>query len=150
MKTLLEYLKCHKHKVLKQVYNYFPSTKEELKSIIIDRIKNEGNECDLNDIDVSKITNTSYMFYGFNFNGNISKWNMSNVETMEGMFYGSEFNGNISKWDVGNVKNMSYMFNKSNFNGNISNWDVSQVKRMVNMFKESPLEKNPPKWYKVG
>ena len=35
-------------------YKYFPKTKEELKDIILQRIKEEGNEVDLNDIDVSK------------------------------------------------------------------------------------------------
>ena len=56
MKTLVEYLDRHKHKHLKRVYNYFPSTREEFISIIKDRIKEEGNNCDLNDIDVSAIT----------------------------------------------------------------------------------------------
>ena len=37
-------------------YKYFPQTKEELKEMIEKRIKDEGNEVDLNDIDVSKIT----------------------------------------------------------------------------------------------
>ena len=35
-------------------YKYFPQTKEELIEIIENRIENEGNEVDLNDIDVSK------------------------------------------------------------------------------------------------
>ena len=34
-------------------YKYFPKTKKELKDIIFKRIKAEGNEVDLNDIDVS-------------------------------------------------------------------------------------------------
>ena len=33
-------------------YKYFPKTKEELKDIIKQRIKDEGNEVNLNDIDV--------------------------------------------------------------------------------------------------
>jgi surface protein len=40
------------------------------------------------------------------------------------MFYGSEFNGDISLWDVSNVQNMYYMFNDSKFNGDISRWTV--------------------------
>ena len=43
-------------------YNYFPESKEELKDIILKRIKDEGNEVDLNDIDVSKITDMSNLF----------------------------------------------------------------------------------------
>ena len=40
-------------------YKYFPQSKEELKEIITKRIKDEGNEVDLNDIDVSNIKNMS-------------------------------------------------------------------------------------------
>ena len=33
-------------------YKYFPKTKEELQDIILQRIKTEGNEVDLNNIDM--------------------------------------------------------------------------------------------------
>ena len=36
-----------------------PANKEELKKIIKNRIQTEGAECDLNDIDVSDITDMS-------------------------------------------------------------------------------------------
>ena len=67
------------------------------------------------------------------------------------MFYYSQFtceNGDISKWDVSNVQYMDYMFAYTEFNGDISNWDVSNVTDIRHMFDKSPLEKNPPKWYK--
>jgi len=35
------------------------------------------------------------------------------------MFKDSHFNGDISKWDVSNVTNMSSMFSGSKFNGDI-------------------------------
>src|SRR5574344_780038 len=91
------------------VYNYHPKDKDELKQIIEERIKQEGPECDLNDIDVSNITNMSGMFYGSNFNGDISKWDVSKVTDMRYMFCGSEFNGDISKWNVSKVNNMNGM-----------------------------------------
>ena len=53
-------------------YKYFPETKKELKDIILQRIKAEGNEVDLNDIDVSEITDMSNLFRGTDFNGDIS------------------------------------------------------------------------------
>ena len=53
-------------------YRYFPQTKEELKDIISKRIKDEGNEVDLNDIDVSTITDMSNLFEYLDFNGDIS------------------------------------------------------------------------------
>ena len=40
----------------KEQAKYFPQTKEELRSLIEHRIKVEGNEVNLNDIDVSAIT----------------------------------------------------------------------------------------------
>jgi surface protein len=54
------------------------------------------------------------------------------------MFSFSEFNGDISRWDVSNVTNMMHMFSWcKNFNGNISNWDVSNVTNMQGMFSDS-------------
>ena len=45
------------------------------------------------------------------FNGDISQWNVSNVNDMSGMFLSAlSFNGDISKWDVSSVTNMDYMF----------------------------------------
>lgn len=67
---------------------------------------------------------------------------------MADMFYGSKFNGDISQWDVSNVENMEGMFERSNFNRDISKWDVSSVKHMTSMFKGSPLEGIEPDWYK--
>ena len=93
-------------------YSCQPTTKGELRDIIEDRISKEGPNCDLNDIDVSLITNMSKLFFMSEFNGNISKWNVSNVEKMNSMFSCSKFNGNISKCDVSNVNNMEYMFYK--------------------------------------
>ena len=110
-----------------RVYNYHPKTKEELRAIITGRIKNEGNECDLNDIDVSEIDDMSELFY---------------YPPLD------RFNGDISNWDVSNVKDMRYMFACSDFNVDISKWNVSNVSDMRDMFYKSPLEKNPPKWYK--
>ena len=70
---------------------------------------------------------------------------------MSYMFCYSEFNGDISNWDVSNVEDMDFMFSESKFtgeNGDISKWDVSNVKNMKYMFYDTPLYKNPPKWYK--
>ena len=151
MKTLQNYIteKILINKNSKIVYNYHPKTKDELKDIIKQKIESEGNECDLNDIDTSKITNMSWLFYRSGFNGDISKWNVSNVTNMEGMFVNSSFNGDISKWDVSNVENMRGMFLHSKFNGDISNWDVSNVEDMQGMFDNCPIEeKYKPKFKK--
>ena len=118
-------------------YKYFPKTKEELQSIIRERMDKDGNKCDLNDIDTSEIMDMSDLFRGQHlqyFNGNISKWNVSKVESMDGMFCDSLFDGDISRWDVSNVKNMEKMFWESYFNNDISKWNVSKVENMSYMF----------------
>ena len=101
-------------------YSYKPRTKHELQAIISDRIEKEGNECNLNDIDTSLITDMSGLFMHSFFNGDISEWNTSNVKYMRFMFYGSDFKQDISKWNVSTVEDMAYMFERSKFNGNIN------------------------------
>ena len=117
-----------------------PKTKEELLKIIKSVIAKNGNECSLNHIDVSKITDMSNLFNKSEFNGDISKWDVSNVTDMRQMFAQSDFNKDISDWDVSNVTNMSYMFYKSKFNSDISNWDVYNVTNYDGMFERCPLD----------
>ena len=112
MKTLQYYIteKILINKNSKIPYNYHPKTTDKLKDIIDKRIKSEGYECDLNDIDTSNITDMSNLFAYSHFNGDISRWNVSNVTNMVGMFYYSKFNGDISNWNVSNVRDMQAMF----------------------------------------
>ena len=69
-----------------------PKTKGDLKKIIKLAIEENGNEVDLNFIDTSKITDMSNLFSKSNFNGDISKWNVSSVKYMSDMFSESLFN----------------------------------------------------------
>ena len=59
--------------------------KDHLLQLVHDRISAEGPNCDLNDIDVSQITNMSNLFRGSNFNGDISNWDVSSVKDMSFM-----------------------------------------------------------------
>ena len=151
MKTLKQFIteKILISKNSKIAYNYHPKTKDELTDIIKQRIESEGNECNLNDIDTSNVTDMSYLFENSDFNGDISKWNVSKVTDMGGMFYGSKFNGDISKWNVSNVTNMVGMFYGSKFNGDISNWDVSNVKFKLYIFDNCPIEEKYKPKFKI-
>jgi len=93
--------------IIKSKYKFFPKNKKELQLIINNQIKKYGNNCDLNNIDTTQITDMSLLFETSKFNGNISEWDVSNVTDMNSMFEFSEFNRDISKWNVSNVTNMS-------------------------------------------
>ena len=133
---------------LSKKYKYFPKTKEELQNLVDELIEERGNEADLNDIYTGDITDMSGLFsYESHpniatsryrhFNGDMSRWNVSNVKDMSKMFFGCwEFNGDISQWDVSNVKNMDRMFSSCfEFDQDISGWDVSNVENMSGMFQ---------------
>ena len=55
---------------------------------------------------------------------------------MKNLFYKkTTFNGNISKWNTSNVINMISMFaNAKHFNQPIENWDVSNIINMRSVF----------------
>ena len=178
MKQIITYINEKLRLTTKRQYTCQPKNWNELRQIIIQRIKDEGPVCDLNDIDTSKITNMTYLFDArdykifedFNgdismwdvsnvermgwmfceckkFNCDISMWNVSNVKKMYSMFDGcKKFNCDISKWNVSNVTNMSGMFNGcKQFNHDLDSWDVSNVKDMTYAFDDCPTQ---PKWYK--
>ena len=96
-------------------------TDDTIRSVVKDEIKRLGENADLNHIDVSEVTNMSYLFLNSHFNGDIEAWEVSNVTDMTGMFMNSKFDGNISQWKVSKV-----MKHKCCFDG-------------------SPLEKQPNK-----
>ena len=117
MKTINIYINEKLRLTSKRTYTCQPKDKNELQQIILQRIKDEGNKCDLNDIDTSKITDMSNLFdkgyfkYADDFNCDISLWNVSNVVDMHSMFRGCEkFNCDLSMWNVSNVKDMYSAF----------------------------------------
>ena len=155
---------------LKSGDKYKPNKRDELKALVKDESINlkdidislitdmsfvfsDSERKDfsgIEDWDMSKVTNTNYMFYNAkNFNHPLNKWDMSNVSSMKGMFYEAQsFNPPLDKWDTSNVTNMSKMFHKAlSFNEPIENWDVSNVRDMGGMFGETDVFNQPlNKW----
>ena len=125
-----------------------------LSKIIRTGMKLLGNSGNFNWLNTSNITNMSRLFTNIylldHFNGDISKWDVSNVTDMTYMFRESRFDGDISKWDVSNVKNMNKMFQYAHFTGDISNWDVSNVVDLQNFddFTTIPKEHRPTNFVK--
>jgi surface protein len=120
--------------------------RNHLDYIIQQEMRSHGVYVDLNHLDVSSVTDMSYLFYGKKFKGNISKWDTSNVTQMNAMFWNSSFSGDISCWDTSNVQNMDSMFYNSQFNGDISGWDVSNVRAMHSMFCGAVFSGNLSRW----
>ena len=91
MKTLKDHideaLKIGKDVSSFSTYSCRPANKKELEEIIGERISKDGPNCNLNDIDTSLIEDMSSLFIGTSFNGDISKWDVSNVKKMTYMFY---------------------------------------------------------------
>ena len=85
MKTLKQHI-FEKLTVSKPTYALFPKSKEELEEMIEYEISKGGDECSLNHINVSKITDMADLFFGSKFNGDISDWDVSNVTNMDSMF----------------------------------------------------------------
>ena len=149
MKNLNTYINEKLVMVHKQPYSCAPETNNELKRIITERLNKDPN-ADLNDIDVSNITDMSNLFwYSDPHNIDISEWDVSNVEDMYCMFeHCKNFNSDLSRWDVSKVEDMYCMFEYcENFDSDLSRWDVSKVEDTRHMFKGCASMKKLPDWY---
>ena len=123
---------------------YKPDNYQELWHLVKIVPSTYGQECNLNWIDVKGMTDLSYIFANSGFDGDISRWNVSNVRYMEGMFYQALFNKDISDWDVRQVKTMEQMFAGSQFSHitELEKWS-SKIKLNCNinrMFDDTPTE----------
>ena len=109
MRSLNEYLTADERSTIteRSIDNTKPRSVKALQKIIKQRIIEQGPNCDLNDIDVSRMKSMSHLFCG-------------DTEGADKVL--NSFNGDISQWDVSNVKDMGWMFCKSQFNGDISKW----------------------------
>ena len=118
----------------------FPRTivaldRSHLDLLIRQHMDKYTDACDLNHIDVSRVTSMKNLFSHSFFTGDISKWDVSAVSDMEAMFSGSVFDGEIADWDVSNVRCMDNMFSASYFRGNLAHWNTGLVQSMDSMFQ---------------
>lgn len=124
-------------------YNYVPRNRDELEQAIQEHYDNDIY--DLNDIDVSHITDFSRLFYEDKNTGkrgfNICDWDVSNGEDFSEMFYRCySFNCDLSNWDVTSGKDFRWMFAEcKNFKANLSNWDMRTDAYCDQMFYHCPI-----------
>jgi uncharacterized protein YjbI with pentapeptide repeats len=147
-KYINEKLKISKGKHTEYIYH--PKTKKQLIKLMTKEIKENGFECSLNHIDVSRMTNFQWLFNDNktleNFDGDISDWDVSNVEDMSYMFAECNItfkNTDLSGWNVSKCKSMAWMFEdiqfdpNSEYNYDLSGWDMSNVDCINGMFYDS-------------
>lgn len=157
MKSLKHYIEekliiCHQQVDEKLVINKNytsghsckPKTIEELRTIIGQRIKDQGygtehDPISFNDIDTSEITTFDSLFWNSKYDNGISElkyidvsdWDVSNVNNFRNTFYDCTelvSVGDLSDWDMTNAENISGMFYfcKSLTNiGDLSNWNIT-------------------------
>ena len=104
---------------------------------------------DISNWDVSRVNTFDNMFNNAaSFNQNIGSWNVANATNMSSMFRNADaFNIDISAWDVSLVTNMKEMFSYNDlFNKNLSNWNVSSVTNMNFMFFRAANFNSPLNW----
>lgn len=88
------------------------------------------------DIFTGQVSDMSYLFASTSFDGDISYWDTSSVDTMDAMFWkNTSFDMDIGGWDISNMESTYSMFHKaSSFNQNISLWETSKITTMYRMF----------------
>jgi surface protein len=85
------------------------------------------------------------------FNGNLGRWDTSNVIDMSRMFFGAKsFSSDISRWKVDKVTNMEGMFLFAlKFNSDLKWWNVSKVTEMTSMFEVAATFNHDLCWWTI-
>lgn len=122
----------------------------ELIRICLNECKTNGNDADLNFIDVSQIEDMSHLFVNADMRMDISGWDVRNVRNFDTMFAGSSIFCNLSMWEFGDTVTMNSMFKQTKFTDDSQNalsvWDVSNVRMMSSMFAGSNFNGDISQW----
>ncbi|MGJ3236427.1 BspA family leucine-rich repeat surface protein [Marivirga sp.] len=97
----------------------------------------------INNWDVSSASKLDIMFFGTPFNQPLNNWDVSNCIDFRAMFHSCpDFNQDITAWTFNSVTNftLAEMFISANsFNQDISTWDVSNCNNMSYMFQNNTI-----------
>jgi surface protein len=104
-----------------------------------------GNLIDLiQGVDMSGVQSMANIFSGSAISADLSGWNTSACTSLRGAFTQSTFNGNISNWDVRNVENMGYLaFLNRDFNCDMSGWETDSLTTMDFMLQNASAYNQP-------
>jgi len=137
-------------------YHYHPKSRGELIDLLLKLLEKRGSNADLNDIDVSAITDMNSLFYEVNRvpgidRIDISKWDVSNVTNMNSMFYKCYgFNCDLSEWDVSKVTDMRHMFEYcSVVNFDIEKWKLNDKVKVKDMIHGATKIDAVDWWWKI-
>lgn len=136
---IVEKLRLTKNKV--QEYNYHPKTKEELSTIIWKKYKNRKDDIlNLNDIDISKIEDLSYLFEHIHVKTiDINEWDVRRVKDIHGLFWTNDTveEIHIEDWDVSNIESTygAFYFCTKIKELNLDNWEFNKCTEFDLMFK---------------
>jgi len=135
MITIKEYLLTKK---TKGRHTIVANNDDELKEIVMKEIEDQGKNADLNHIDVSKVTSMSGLFKGTKFCGDVSEWDVSNLQRAYQTFYGLyDFNCDLSNWKLPSLESGYYMFyGCTNFDCDVSKWDLKELDNSRCMFQD--------------
>ena len=137
-------------------FKYYPAIRYDLQQLVIKLVRDRGMLADLNDIYTGNIIDMSNLFNNYDlmmFNGDISEWDMSNVNYTCDMFKNTMFRGDhsdLSHWDMHNVVDAGGMFmNSMMANDDVEKWKMNRKCNVTDMFTGSPMGPHLPRWYKT-
>ena len=101
-------------------------------------------------LDVSNVTNMSYMFSVNQISdlSSLANWNVANVTNMSYMFSVNQISdlSSLANWNTGNVTDMSRMFTSNQISdlGPLANWKVDNARDMSQMFGNNQISDLSP------